>query len=325
MRRRKFITLVAGAAAWPFVVRAQQPAMPTIGFLHAGSADGYARELAGFQQGLHEAGYVEGKNIAIDFRWADGHYDRLPALAADLVREHVAVIAAAPGNAALVAKEATQTVPIVFEGGADPVRLGLVASLNRPGGNITGIVNQSNTLVTKRIELMREVVQNATVITVLANPSSPSSQAFVSDAQKAQASLGIQIQVLEASTLSEIEKAFAKVATLRTGALVIGVDAVFTSNVRQTAELASCYLVPTSSQLREFASAGGLMSYGANLADAYRLTGVYVGRILRGEKPADLPVQQSAKIEFVINLKAAKALGLAVSLPLLGRADEVIE
>jgi putative tryptophan/tyrosine transport system substrate-binding protein len=325
MRRREFMTLLGAVAAalWGREAGAQQ--IPAIGFLHAGSADGYAKEVAGFKQGLRETGYVEGQNVAIEYRWADGHYEQLSDLAADLVRKRVAVIVAAPISAAIVAKDATKAIPIVFEHGADPVRFGLVASLNRPGGNITGVVNLSNTLVAKRIELMHQLVPNATSIALLVDPGVATSETVVGDAKKTETLLGIQIEVLKAGALQEIEAAFSRAVELQAGALVVGVGPVFNSHAQQIAELASRYRVPTSHEAREFARAGGLLSYGADLPDAYRLTGVYAARILHGDKPADLPVQQAAKIEMVINLKTAKALGITVPIPLLGRADEVIE
>jgi putative ABC transport system substrate-binding protein len=318
MRRRDFIKGVAGSAiTWPLAARAQEPRIPVIGFLHAGSADGYAEEVAGFRQGLREAGYIEGQNAAIEYRWADGQYDRLSVLAADLVRKRVAVIAAAPVSSAIAAKQATPIIPIVFELGADPVRTGLVASLNRPGGNITGVVNLSNTLVTKRIEIMHQVVPSATSIALLVDPGVETSEAVVGDAKKAETLLGIRIEVLKASALNEIEAAFARVVEIQAGALVVGIGPVFTSYAQQIGELASRSRVPASHADREFARAGGLFSYGADLPDAYRLTGVYAARILHGDKPAELPVQQAAKIEMVINLKTAKKLG--ITFPLTSR------
>jgi putative tryptophan/tyrosine transport system substrate-binding protein len=324
MRRRDFIKGIFGSAtAWPLAARAQQAT--TLGFLHAGTADGYAREVVAFKQGLREVGYLEGQNIAIEYRFADGHYDRLPDLAADLVRKSVAVIVSPTFPAALAAKNTTRAIPIVFEMGADPVRLGLVASLNRPGGNITGIVNLSNTLVAKRIELMQQLVPGTTTIALLADPGARNSEAYINDAKTAGTLLGVQIKVLQATKLNEIEAAFAGVVELQAGALVVAADPVFTSYSQQIVVLANRYSVPTSYANREFATAGGLLSYGSDLADAYRLTGVYAGRVLHGDKPADLPVQQAVKVEMVINLKTAKALGITVPLPLLGRADEVIE
>jgi putative ABC transport system substrate-binding protein len=325
--RRQFITALGGATiAWPLAARAQQQALPVIGFLHAGVADGFAREIAGFRQGLHETGYDEGRNVAIEFHWAEGHYDRLPDMAADLVRRNVAVIVAAPTPTAIAAKAATSTIPIVFEIGIDPVASGLVASLNRPGGNITGIANMSVALVTKLLEVMHQVVPDTKLLAVLLNPTSEASAQIESDAARAsQASLGIQVQFLPASTIGDIEAAFAKAVELHVGGLVVGADPFFVSKHMEIAALAARYRVPTIDIERDFATAGGLISYGADLADAYRLTGAYVSHILKGEKPADLPVQQSTKVEMVINLKAAKALGVIFPLPLLGRADEVIE
>jgi putative tryptophan/tyrosine transport system substrate-binding protein len=274
---------------------------------------------------LREGGYVEGQTVAIDYHWADGHYERLPDLAIDLVHKRVAVIVAAPISAALVAKGVTEAIPIVFEFGADPVRFGLVASLNRPAGNISGVVNLSNALDTKRIELMRQVVPSAKSIALLVDPGVATSEAVVGDAKKAEAVLAVRIEVLQASTLSEIDAAFSRVAELQAGALIVGVGPVFNSYVQQIAELASRHAIPASHEAREFARAGGLFSYGADLPDAYRLTGDYAARVLNGAKPANLPVQQAAKIDMAINLKTAKALGITFPLPLLGRADEVIE
>jgi len=326
MRRRDFIKVVAGSASfWPLAARAQQPAMPVIGFLHGGSADAYAREASAFRQGLRETGYIDGQNVAIEYRWAKGQYSRLPALAADLVRQRVAVIAALSFASTLAARAATDALPIVFEHGVDPVRIGLVASLNRPGSNITGIISLTGELIAKKIELMHEVVPNSALIAVLVNPGYPTTDTQITDARAAQTSLGIKIQILQASTLSEIEAAFAKVVELRIGGLVITGDPYFHSEQQQIAALATRYSVPTLHYIREFVAAGGLMSYGPDYAEAYRLVGGYTGRILKGEKPADLPVQRSTKVELFINLKTAKALGLTLPEPLLGRADEVIE
>jgi len=326
VRRREFITLIGGAVTgWPIAARAQQSTMPVIGFLHAGSADGYARELVAVRQGLSETGYIEGQSVAIEYRWADGHYEQLPDLLADLLRHNAAVVVAATLASVAAAKQASATIPIVFELGVDPVRLGLVASLNRPGGNFTGIVNLSNTLVPKRVELIHQVLPNAVSIAVLLNPNGQNFKTQMDDLLAAQKSLGVQIEFLHARTASEIEAAFPKVVEQRAGSLVIGADAFLTSKHDELAALAARYGVPTIHESRAFVTAGGLMSYGADLTDAYHLAGIYAGRVLKGEKPADLPVQQSTKIELVINLKAAKALGLAFPLPLLGRADEVIE
>jgi putative ABC transport system substrate-binding protein len=325
VKRRDFITLLGGAAGWPLAARAQQSAMPVIGFLHASSAHRYATEVAAFQQGLRETRYFEGQNVAIEYRWADGYYDRLPALAADLVRQSVAVITAAPLPSAVAAKEATNTIPIIFEGGADPVLHGLVRSLNRPGGNVTGVVNLSNALIQKRVELIHEVVPNAELIAVVLNPDNPNFQFAMDDVRAAQKLLGIRIEFLQARTISDIDASFTTVAELRAGALVVGPDGYFTSQWDRFAALATRNGVPAIHELGRFAKAGGLMSYGADLADAYRLAGIFTGRILKGDKPADLPVQQATKVELIINLKTAKTLGITFPLSLVGRADEVIE
>jgi putative ABC transport system substrate-binding protein len=326
MRRRDFITLVGvGVTSWPLAAQAQQPAVPVVGFLCPSSPEGYAIQASGFRRGLTEAGYNEGQNVAIEYRWADGHYDRLPEMASDLVRRNVAVIAAAAIPAAVAAKQVTNTVPIVFEVGADPVRFGLVASLSRPGGNVTGISNLSNQLVVKRIELMHQLLPSAGTLAVVLNPENPTFQILIDEARAAQNPLDVNIQFLQARTIGEIDAAFAKAVELRAGGLVIAADAYFVSKPKEIAALAKRYNIPTSHEVREFAVAGGLISYGADLGDAYRLAGVYAARILKGEKPAELPVQQSTKVQMTINLKSAKALGLTVPLPLLGRADEVIE
>jgi putative tryptophan/tyrosine transport system substrate-binding protein len=325
--RRQFISALGSVAvAWPLGARAQQPAMPVIGFLHGGVADGFTREMEGFRLGLKETGNDENRNVAIEFRWAEGHYDRLPGLVADLIRRNVAVIVASPTPPALAAKAATATIPIVFELGTDPVAAGLVTSLNRPGGNITGISNLSVALVSKRLEVMHQIVPDAMLFAVLLNPSNLATfQTETAFAREAAATLGIRVQFLEAGTSQEIEAAFAKAAELRAGALVIGADPFFVSMQNETAALAARYGLPTIDIQRGFVTAGGLISYGGDFVDAYRLAGVYTGRILKGEKPADLPVQQSTKIEMVVNLKAAKALGITIPLAVLGRADEVIE
>jgi putative ABC transport system substrate-binding protein len=326
MRRREFVTLLGGAAAWPLAARAQQAAMPVIGFLHPQSADASAHFVSAFRQGLKEGGYVEGQNIAIEFRWAEGRNDQLRAMAADLVRRQVAVIAAISPNAAVAAKSATTTIPIVFQSGSDPVELGLVTSLNRPGGTITGISRLATALVPKLLELLHEAAPNADNIAFLMNPASVNAEVKTREAQAAAQSLGLkQLVILTAGTSAEIDSAFAAVTERRANALLIGQDIFFNNQVEQLAALALRNKVPAVYSLREFAAAGGLMSYGASLADQYRLVGVYVGRILKGEKPGDLPVQQATKVELIINLKTAKALGLSVPVPLLGRADEVIE
>jgi putative ABC transport system substrate-binding protein len=329
MKRRQFITLLGGAAAlWLLAARAQQAALPVIGFLGSTSASGMASRVAAFRQGLKEQGYLEGQNVAIEYRWADDDYDRLPSLAADLVRRRVAVIAALGGTPAPVAaKQATQTIPIIFAGGGDPMKLGLVTSLNRPGGNMTGVVNLAVEIGPKRLELLHEVVPSAAIIGLIINRSNPGFDILGStrDMETAAQSLGLQLRWFGASTESELGVAFAMLGEIRAGGLVIGPDPFLTRHYEELAALTISYRIPTIFQTREFAVAGGLMSYGAVLIDQYRLAGNYAGGVLKGERPADLPVQQSTKVELVINLKTAKALGLTVPLSLLARADEVIE
>jgi putative tryptophan/tyrosine transport system substrate-binding protein len=324
MNRRTFLSLIGGTAAYPFAARAQQPALPVVGFLSSASAAGFAPRVAAFRQGLSEAGYVEGRNVAIEYRFADGHYDQLPALAAELVRRNVSVLAA-NGVAAVVAKAATTAIPIVFLIAGDPVEQGLVASLNRPGGNITGVTNLNVEVGPKRLELLHELVPTVTVMALLLNPGSANVEPLSKAVQAAARTLGVELHILYAGSEREIDDAFAKLAQLRAGALVVGTDAFFNDRSEQLAGLAVRHALPTIFQYRAFVAAGGVMSYGGSFVDDYRRGGIYAGRILKGDKPADLPVQQSAKAELIINLKAAKALGLTFPLSLLGRADEVIE
>ena len=327
LSRRGFVMLLGGSAvAWPVVARAQNPAMPVIGFLRSTAATGSEHIVTAFLRGLKEAGFVDGQNVAIEYRWADNQNDRLPALAADLIRRQMTVIVAAGIPAALAAKAATTTIPIVFEIGADPVEVGLVNSLNRPGGNLTGATTLNVELAPKRLELLHEVVSTTRSIALLVNPaSSINAERLSTDTQTAARTLGLQLHVLHASTERDFDTVFASLVQMRAGALVINNDAFFLSRTEQLAALTVRHAVPTIFAYREFTAAGGLMSYGGSLTDAYRLTGVYTGRILKGEKPANLPVVQSTKFEFVINLKTAKALGLEIPPTLLTRADEVIE
>jgi putative ABC transport system substrate-binding protein len=326
MRRREFLAGVGVAAAsWPLAARAQQPAMPVVGVLNATTSAGYERELVAFRQGLSDGGYVEGRNVAIEYRWAEDQNDRLPALVSDLVRRQVTVIAAGGGPSARAAKAATTKIPIVFHVGVDPVQAGLVASLNQPGGNLTGVTVLAVELGPKTLELLHELVPAATVIVFLVNPTNPNAEILSRDAQAAARTLGLQVHILHASAERDFDAVFANLVQLRAGVLVIGGDAFFTSRMEQLAALALRNAVPTVFQYREFAAAGGLMSYGGNFTESYRQAGLYIGRILRGEKPADLPVQQITKVELIINLKTAKRLGITVPLALLTRADEVIE
>jgi putative ABC transport system substrate-binding protein len=326
IRRREFITLVGSVAAWPFYAQAQQAAVPVIGFLHAASPKDWGPSVAAFRQGLRETGFVEDQNVIIEYRWAEGHYDRLPDLASDLVRRQVAVIFASPIPAALPAKTATSTIPIVFAIGSDPVELGLVASFNRPGANVTGVSWLGGpTLTAKRLELLHEAVPSATGIAVLVNPNNPAAEADTKVAQAAAHTIGVQLHLLKASIEREIDSAFATLAEIRPGALLVATDGFLLGRCDQLVTLTRRHALPAMYSYRECALAGGLMSYDASLTDANRQAGTYVGRILKGTKPSDLPIQQSAKVQLVINLRAAKALGLTVPLPLLGRADEVIE
>jgi putative ABC transport system substrate-binding protein len=324
VRRRQFIALLGGAAAWPLAAGAQQPSMPVVGFLNSGSPGSYPHNVREFQQGLRQAGFVEGQNVAIEYRWAEDRTDRLPAMAADLVRRQATVIFA-NGPAALPAKAASATIPIVFATAVDPVEMGLVGSLNRPGGNLTGVTTLNVEVGPKQLQLLRELVPSATTAAVLVNPNSPGAEVQTRYLPMVAGTLGLQLHILHASAERDFEAAFANLLQLRGGALLIAQDAFFSSQSAQLATLTVRHAVAAIHALREFAAAGGLMSYGASFADAYRLAGMYTGRILKGEKPGELPVQQATKVELIINLKTAKALGLTVPLPLLARADEVIE
>jgi putative tryptophan/tyrosine transport system substrate-binding protein len=327
MKRREFITLLGGTAlAWPFGARAQQPVKPMIGFLGSAPLDGLAPYLPAFLQGIRETGLVEGRNVTIDYSWADNDNDRLQALAVELINRQTTVITAPSIAAALAAKSATSTIPIVFYTGADPVALGLVASLNRPSGNLTGITGLGNVLERKRLELLHDLIPTASSFALLVNGANPIlAETTTRDVQAASRTLGLQLHVLHASTEREIDAVFAKLAELQAGGLVIGADNYFNSRSEQLATLAFRHRVPAIYQYHKFATAGGVMSYGGSFTDAYRLLGVYTGRIIKGEKPTDLPVQQSTKVELILNLKIAKALGVAIPTAILVRADEVIE
>jgi putative ABC transport system substrate-binding protein len=326
LRRREFITLLGGAVlAWPFVARAQQPAIPVIGYLSSSSPADRAHLVTAFRQGVRETGYVEGQNVAIEYRWAQDQYDRLPDLAADLVRRQVAAIAATDTPAAIAAKTANTTIPVVFATGGDPVRDGLVASLNRPGGNVTGVTFLVATLAAKQLGLLHDLLPGAVRIAVLVDPNFPLTEPFVTDVRAAASGIGRQIEVLTASTGRDIDTVFASLAQKPFDALLVGPALLFNSRRVQLVTLAAHHRVPAIYSLRETAEAGGLMSYGTSLIDANRQVGMYTGRILKGEKPADLPVMQSTKFEFVINLNTAKAFGLSFPPGLLAIADEVIE
>jgi putative ABC transport system substrate-binding protein len=325
MKRREFITLLGGvAAAWPLAARAQQPMMPVIGFLNSESSALYEHFMRAFHQGLSELGFIEGQNVVVEYRWAEGKYERIPALADDLVSRQVAVIVANPPSA-LPAKAATTTIPIVFTTSLDPIEAGIVASLSRPSGNLTGITSLNVEVEPKRLELLHELAPTATIIGALVNPAGPNAETQSKNLQAVARTLGVQLHVLHASTEREFDKVFSDMAQLGAGALLICADPLFVSRSKELGILTIRHAVPAIWQGREFVAAGGLTSYGTSLAYIYRQIGVYTGRILKGEKPADLPVQQVVKFELVINLKTAKALGITVPLPLIGRADEVIE
>jgi putative tryptophan/tyrosine transport system substrate-binding protein len=328
VRRRDFVKVIGGSAiGWPLAARAQQPPMPTIGMLGSTSSRVQANFLRAFHQGLGEAGYVEGRNVAVEYRWADDQNEKLPALAADLVRRQVNVIVAAASTpAALAAKAATATIPIVFLLGSDPVAAGLIDNLARPGGNVTGVTSMNMELGSKRLELLRELLPTTNVIALLVNPTNPTiTQPMSRDLQSAAHAFGLQLHILNATSEADFDSVFATISKLRAGALVIAPDALFISRNEQLAALTVRHATPAIAQFRAFSVAGGLMSYGGSFTEGARQVGIYTGRILKGEKPADLPVQQMAKLELIINLKTAKALGLTIPLSLLGRADEVIE
>jgi putative tryptophan/tyrosine transport system substrate-binding protein len=327
MHRRDFIKVIASsAAAWPLTARAQQPALPMVGFVNAASAKGYESHLSAFLKGLNEVGYVDGQNVTVEYRWAENQGNRLPAMVADLIHRQVTVIAATGTPAALAAKTATTTIPIVFTIVGDPLQLGLVTSLNRPGHNVTGVTQTNVEIAPKQLQLLHELVPMASVMALLVNPANPSlAEPNTKELQAAARTLGLDLHVLNASSESDFNGVFAKVIQLQAGGLVIGADPLFSSRSDQLVALALRNAVPTIYQNRDFALAGGLVSYGADFRETYRLAGNYTGRVLKGEKPADLPIQQATKVELCINLKTAKTLGIAVPIPLLGRANEVIE
>jgi putative ABC transport system substrate-binding protein len=327
MKRRDFIKFVAGSAAvWSFAARAQQPAMPVVGFINAASSESYAPLLAAFLKGLSETGFVDGRNVTIEYRWANGHSDRLPSMMAELVQRQVTVIAATSTPAAVAAKAMVTTIPVVFETGGDPVRLGLVPSLSRPGGNITGVSQTNVEMVAKRLELLHQMIPAVGTFALLVNPANPSlAEPTVTEVQAAARGLGLELHVVNASTEADFDLAFARLLQLRAGGLVIGPDPLYVGHSEQLAALATRHAVPAIFENRAFALAGGLASYSGSTAEAYRLAGVYTGRVLKGDKPIDLPVLQATKVELFVNLKTAKALGITVPLPLSGRADELFE
>jgi putative ABC transport system substrate-binding protein len=326
MRRREFITFLGSTAiAWPLAARAQHAAMPVVGFLHYASPGTFAHLAEAVRRGLKEAGYVEGQNVTIEYRWADGHYDRLPALAAELVRRHVTVITAGGNVAAQAAKAATTVIPIVFTSGADPVWSGLVESLSRPGANLTGATLVAAELALKRLEVIRELLPQARVVAMIVNPNYPGAESEMAEVEAAGPVIGLQIQKVTAGDVSALETAFATISQMHVDAVTVGTDGFFITRREQIAALAARYAVPGIYPFPDFPAAGGLASYGASLADAYRQAGVYAGRVLKGAKPADLPIAQPVKFELIVNLKTAKALGLAIPSAVLSRADEVIE
>jgi putative ABC transport system substrate-binding protein len=324
--RRQFVALLGGGVAtWPLATRGQQAAVPVIGFLHGASFEGYKPMVTSFRQGLKEAGYVDGQNVAIEFSWAEGQYDRMPAMAADLARRQVAVVVAGGTPAAFAAKAATSTIPTVILVGVDPVQLGLVGSLNRPGGNVTGLAVLTVQLEAKKLELLHELLPTASDIALLVNPTNVLTESERKDVQDAARSLGLRLHVLNASTESQIDAAFGALAELRATALIVSVDTFLNNSRDQIVALAARYAVPAIYGVRDYVNAGGLLSYGTDLVDVYRQLGVYAGKVLKGARPADLPIQQVTKVALVINLKTAKTLGLTFPTTLLGRADEVIE
>jgi putative ABC transport system substrate-binding protein len=328
MHRRDFIRVVAGSAVTlPFAARAQQPATPVVGFVNAATAQSYKQQVAAFLKGLEESGYIDGKNVTIEYRWADERHDRLPAMAADLVRRQVAVIAATSSPAALAAKAATTVIPIIFETGADPIKIGLVTNLSRPGGNVTGVTQSNVDMAPKRLQLLHELLPTARAIALLANPdlTMASAEAVTREVSTAANALGLELHVLNVNGESDITAAFAKAAQSGVDGIVVASSALFVGQTEQLAALALRHAIPTIYQSHRFAAAGGLVSYGSEITEAYRLAGIYTGRVLKGDKPADLPVQQATKVELIINLKTAKALGITVPNTLIGRADEVIE